>query len=249
MIKTKGRVEKRFASLLAIIATSILSWIFLPRVWFLFLSLPLGYMTFRKLMKKRELSSAKVNLLRQERLFFESLQSNLVGKQNLSQAMLLTQQDLSKLFEEDERIMVALNQYGEIVRLGEGQDKALLYFGHILGDPLMEQFSRSLISAFYQGISIDQLIQSYHLVLVEFQDLADEKEAKLLSSRKEQALLFILPFVMLFMMQITGLDGGPIGLIGLIARSVFLLLFIIAWLWSEQIIGGTGQINVEDFQL
>ena len=54
---------------------------------------------------------------------------------------------------------------------------------------------------------------------------------------------------MLFMMQITGLDGGPIGLIGLIARSVFLLLFIIAWLWSEQIIGGTGQINVEDFQL
>ncbi len=248
MIK-QTKKAKVMTDFFAIFLIATVSWIFLPRLWFLACSIPLGYICFSKIMKQRTNNRKKLNLLRQERLFFESLQSNLVGMQNLSQAMHTTYHDLAKLFDENEEIMVALKLYLEAIQTGEGQERALDKFASALGDPLLSQFSTSLSAAYYQGLDLDQLISSYHLVLVDFQDLADEKEAKLLSSRKEQALLFILPFIMLLMMQVTGLDGGSLGLTGLLARLVFLILFVIAWLWSEQIISANGQINLEDFQL
>ena len=222
----------------------LMSRILYPKLYFSLLSLPFGSrFLVRQLRMRREAAEAKRDRSH-TRIFLEALISHLNGSYNFEGAMEATTAKLSLILTADAPLMRKLNRFVKAMALGAGRSEALDCLVGGGDDVFMKQLVASLKLGLRQGIDCTVLIGRFHQSLVDYQDLIEEREAGLAAVKREQNMLFLLPFLLLPALYLSGL-GSEAGILSLLSRLIFLLILIVAWKWSSAILTGVSPIDLE----
>lgn len=225
------------------------SWLLFPLYWIYPIAAILGGILMGKYRKAQDEKEAYYRHLNQTKLFFENLSSNMNAGYNFYDGMRKTHMDLENLLEDQALILQALSLYFKSYDSGLGQERALANFASCFNNDFMTQFSESMVIGLKQGAHLSSIIHGFYMNIVEYQDLEEDRKIKLIASRKEQTLLFIMPFILLLAMQVTGLQSRDLSILAIISRLIFLILFILAFIWTKGILSDGGRLALEEFQL
>lgn len=257
-MQKKGRLPL-LPSLLVTALSGVCAWLFYPRLWFLLIGMVLGLVQGKKAWikaKEREMQDKKERVLVD---FFDAMINHLEAGDNppASWAWALDQvqrkwqvtEGQAKGGEKNCSLLkepLLVRQLGEVLRRyrgGMGFDCALKGLAEEKPGLLLEDYLHHFILGIHQGADLAKLTKSFYRLLVDERELAQDRQSKLAGARREQAILFIMPFLLLCAMRMSGMGQSGGGGINLLLHIFCLLLFYLAWRWSQSIIRQSGLMD------
>lgn len=224
--------------------STICAYIYYPKLYFVIIASLIAV----RLMKKQYRKKIKKDRLRQLdkwiALFFESLANNLDSGHNPYISWENTSKTLLKRLKEsgDENNMVASSFCKFLIetvkRRSEGWSiKENL---NMLAKNLNHKYFSSFIEHFElgirQGADLAIMTGNFLNVMNDKRELMEERDAKLYAAKREQTILFIMPFILLACMRSSSMLYVSAGIIDLILRIFCLAIFLIAYKWTESIL-------------
>lgn len=218
--------------------------IYFTRPWFaIFFALFGAYKGFR-LGKHSQYKEASLRSEDDFAKFLETFASFLEAGFNPEKALISSIETLkkrkSKENEEPSFLMRRLMEIPMKFREGKTFDQVLKEFGQSFSSGLVPSFVKHLLLGKRQGADLCALSLNFLHILVDQKELREEREAQLYSAKREEIILFIMPFVLLALVRWTGLVPVGEGPVIALVKIVCLFLFGLAWKWSQKILEDTG---------
>lgn len=214
----------------------ICAWIYLPLWPFVLGVTVLAFFYARKAYQRRKAKEEDKRLQQDFASFLDILSGTLQAGANLITGLRETERELAVKEREDAVFTPALQR--ALVRYEEGDSlaMALQSLAGQLESPLVQSFVDSLLLGIERGADLAQLITSYGEILSDLRELEEEREAKLFAARREQNLLFAMPFILLVMMRLGGFLPKELNLTDILIRLVCLVILGLAWKWCRNIL-------------
>lgn len=252
-----GHPLPRFYATLALALSGLFSWIYYPRWWFILLGMAFGFRQAKAWWKVNQAEAQKKALEKWILSFFERLMNFLDAGYNPLESWARAGAALQgEGGEEKEGFLSGLdrevkdrlteNVLDVIKKYKEGQsfEDALVSFGQEVSSPLVENFIHHFILGIRQGGDLAKLTESFYRLLFDRRELDRDRETKLYAAKRELAVLFVMPFILLASLRYSSLGQGGRGLINLLIHLFCLGLFYLAWLWARSILHRT-EVNQE----
>ena len=239
----------RFYLVLAFFLSGLCAWIYYPRWWFILVGILLGIRQLRKWWLQKLVRDWNRALEQRILAFFERLMNYLdagynppdsweraalaLGGQSKANKALF-QSPLDKRSQEEfyGRVHGVIQSYRE----GDSFEEALQAFGQDLSLPLLDNFIHHFVLGIHQGGDLAQLTESFYRLLFDRRELARDRETKLYAAKRELAILFAMPFILLAALRASAMGQGGRGLMDLLIHAFCLALFYGAWLWAQAIL-------------
>ena len=125
-------------------------------------------------------------------------------------------------------------------REGRNFDQTLILFSQRFSGGMVPSFIKHLLLGKKQGADLSALSLNFLHILIDQKELREERETQLYSAKREEILLFIMPFVLLGLVRWTGLEPTGGGVLNALVKIICLFLFGLAWKWSQKILEDTG---------
>ncbi|MDD7593284.1 MAG: hypothetical protein PUJ57_03500 [Peptoniphilaceae bacterium] len=216
--------------------------IFLRKGWFIAGSTVIGWFFGRRKAKRQQEKRDAERQRRDFRRFLEALAPRLDAGSNIVEALRfayteVTQQDEMSL---SHPLMQRIGQLLEAEQNGLSIKSGMKEIAAHNGDWMITSYFESMIIGMVQGADLGALSNAYLRILVEEEQLKSDREARLDAARREQIILFTMPFLLLAVMQLTGLVSNEYRLLDYVMRLVFAVLYGAAWIWSRSILETSG---------
>lgn len=217
--------------------------VFLFRWWFMLAAVLFGIRLGRAQWKSRIREREEQENREQFQAFLEVVHARLDSGSNVQQALEQALYQLERQFGEKASLDDFQAELKKIVGgtyAGISLRESFSLLIREEKDPLRKSFFANLLTGMIQGADLARLSGSFLRLLTEEQELRLDREAKLVSPKREQRLLFAMPVVMLCVMYTTGLASTEYRFIDYGVRLVCGVLFYIAWRWSLRILHDSG---------
>ncbi len=239
-MRKKVNIKRR---LLYLSISMLCSWIYYPKTIFILLGGLIGQRIFINSHIKTMENKEKEDLDKWICLFFESLSNYLDSGYNPFAAWSRSLEQVSKRLEgEDRRSPIAENFCREVSRSierrneGWAMEENLDLLSKNLNHKYFSSFLKHFILGTRQGADLAALTENFLLIMNDRRDLRQERETKLYAAKREQLMLFAMPFILLLCMRTGSMISSQSGIFDFIIRMVCLPVFYLAYKWSEEIL-------------
>lgn len=190
---------------------------------------------------RQELINEEVERERLEfQYLLENFSSSIESGRNVIDALIIANDDMGQVFSTEKNEIASLRKRlsdffseqksGQF--LAEGLEKLSLS----CKDKMTASFFSRLEPAIRQGADLTAFSRSYYRLLLDEEKLRAERKARLDAAKREQTLLFAMPFLLLAVMRASGIVTDEYKMIDYLARAIALICFYIAFLWSKAIL-------------
>lgn len=219
------------------------SWIYYPKIIFILLGGLVGQRIFINNHIKSLENKEKEDLDKWICSFFESLSNYLDSGYNPFAAWSKSRDQLSKRLEEEDKATSIGRSFcrevgRSIERRNEGwaMEENLDLLSKNIGHKDFSSFIKHFVLGTRQGADLAALTENFLSIMNDRRDLRQERETKLYSAKREQLMLFAMPFILLLCMRTGSMIGAQSGIIEFIIRMLCLPVFYLAYRWSEEIL-------------
>ena len=194
--------------------------------------------TIAESLRKKRLS--KLSL--QFRDFLISLSNSMSSGMNVNDALGNAYRDLQAQYSADALIV---QEVGEIIGCMQNNiefEDALRFFGERSGIEDITNFSIVFATCYRTGGNLKQVVSRSTDIIGEKLEINAEIETKLTSNKLQMLIMNAIPIVLMLMVRTTSQDmaAGFASLIGVIAVTISVGIFIGAYVWGQKILNIKG---------
>lgn len=228
-------------SLFCALLGGVAGFIFLRKWWFVGFSLAggaiYGQKRVKQVQKKRRAERQRADFRR----FLEAFAPKLDGGSNVPEALRYAYAQLnSQETVNAHSFFLRIADLLEVEQSGLSLKEGMRELARRIDDWMIQSYWESFVIGMVQGSDLAALSNAYLRIVVEEEQLMKNREAKLDASQREQLILLTMPFILLAVMQMTGLVRSEYRLMDYVVRIVFAILYGIAWVWSKHILEESG---------
>lgn len=199
---------------------------------------------FPFLRKRRRQRRQKKRHLGEERLFIDFLDS-FSSRLDAGDSPVQAYQEVCRLLlvnrlatpgKESQDLLLRLCTLARRMDRGESFREAMSHLLKSEDNPEVKNYFFLLQMAMDQGASLRKLNSYYQRILRERREFRKDRDLKLISVKREQTFLMLMPFVLLFFMEELGIQAEDFNLVDWLVRVLALLLMGGAGVWSQRIL-------------
>lgn len=178
------------------------------------------------------------NLKLQFRDMLDSLNTSLSSGKNVPESFAAVYEDLKSQYEDGAYIIDELEVILTGIRYNVPIEDMLADFGERSDIEDIKSFGEVFQVSYRKGGNIKDIIRNTHIILSDKMEMKEEMEAVVSSSKMEQKVMIVMPFLIVGMIKMSSPDFASnfTSSSGILATTVAIVLFVIAYFIGKKIL-------------